>query len=157
MNFNSGLKSSKTDKWETPQALFDQLDAEFRFNLDACADETNHKCPLYFDRAQDGLAQSWAGYRVWCNPPYGRAVGDWVKKAYLETRDGVLGTVCVMLVASRTDTQWWHEYAMKATEIRFISGRVKFGDSQNGAPFPSAVLVFGTPRMPTISTMEVKL
>ena len=118
--------SSNTDEWETPQALFDRLDAEFKFNLDVCATAENAKCPRYFTKEINGLTQSWAGHRVWCNPPYGRAVGDFIRKAYLESKDNV-GTICVCLVASRTDTAWWHDYAMRASEIRLIRGRVKFG------------------------------
>lgn len=146
--------SSNTDEWETPQALFDRLDAEFRFTLDPCADSTNAKCARYYTKAEDGLKQSWAGHRVFCNPPYGRAVGDWVKKCYMEAVGG-LGTICVALVASRTDTRWWHDYAMRASEIRLIRGRVKFGGGANSAPFPSALLVFGTPTYPRFSVMEL--
>jgi hypothetical protein len=83
----------------------------------------------------NGLSESWAGKRVYCNPPYGRGVGDWLAKA----REAELA---VFLLPSRTDTKWWHEYAMKADEIRFLRGRLKFGDAKNGAPFPSVVLVY---------------
>lgn len=146
--------SSNTDEWETPQALFDRLDAEFKFNLDVCATAENAKCPRYFTKEINGLTQPWAGHRVWCNPPYGRAVGDWVKKCYMEAVGG-LGTICVALVASRTDTRWWRDYAMRASEIRLIRGRVKFGGGANSAPFPSALLVFGTPTYPRFSVMEL--
>lgn len=72
--------SSKTDEWATPQEFFDALNKEFRFNLDPCADKKNAKCKNFFTKKQDGLMQSWKGKRIFCNPPYGRVIGDWVKK-----------------------------------------------------------------------------
>ena len=93
---NKGLFSSKTDQWATPQEFFDELDREFHFDLDPCADESNHKTPEYFTKEQDGLLQDWSGRRVFCNPPYGRAIAAWVEKAYREgTKDG---TIVVMLI-----------------------------------------------------------
>jgi phage N-6-adenine-methyltransferase len=102
-----------------------------------CADDHNAKCKRYFTKEQDGLVQNWQG-SVWCNPPYGKEIGKWLKKAYESYLDGAR---VVLLVPARTDTAWWHDYAMKG-EIRFIRGRLKFGDSKNSAPFPSAVIVF---------------
>ena len=151
-----GVWSSDTDEWATPDDLFNRLNSEFRFNLDACATSDNTKCDDFFTKEQNGLIQSWAGRRVWCNPPYGRAVASFVKKAFLETTGGVgLGAICVCLVAARTDTAWWQDYAMRASEIRLIRGRIKFGASKSGAPFPSALLIFGTPTYPKFTTMEV--
>ncbi len=150
-----GVFSSETDEWATPQSLFDRLNQEFRFDLDVCATAENAKCADFYTKEQDGLKQSWRGHRVWCNPPYGRAVGDFVKKAYLETRGGEVDTICVCLVASRTDTAWWQDYAMRASEIRLIRGRVKFGGAVSGAPFPSALLIFGTPTYPRFTSMEL--
>jgi phage N-6-adenine-methyltransferase len=129
--------SSASDNWATPQYFFDQLDREFGFNLDVCASAENAKTARYFDVAKDGLSQEWRGI-VWCNPPYGREIGKWIKKAY---ESSLQGSVVVCLVPARTDTKWWHDYAMKG-EIRFIKGRLKFGDSKNSAPFPSAVIVY---------------
>jgi phage N-6-adenine-methyltransferase len=129
------LFSSKTDLWETPQDLFNKLNAEFHFTLDACAIPENAKCRNYYTPEQNGLAQSWAGV-VWCNPPYGRKVGDWVCKA-AESHCTV-----VMLLPARTDTRWFHDYIYGKTEIRFIRGRLHFGGSKNSAPFPSMIVVF---------------
>lgn len=133
---NRGMYSSLTPEWATPQALFDKLDAEFNFTLDACATSDNAKVVNYY--ASDSLEHGWYG-TVWCNPPYGREIGRWTHKAWQAAHDGA---TVVMLVPSRTDTQWWHKDIMKATEIRFIEGRLKFGDSRNSAPFPSAIVVF---------------
>lgn len=135
--------SSKTDQWATPQDFFDKLNEEFHFTLDPCADETNHKCELYFNREQNGLIQNWGGHRVFCNPPYGSEIKHWVEKCYKETQNG-LCELAVMLIPSRTDTRWFHDYIYKKpnVEIRFIKGRLKFGDSNNSAPFPSMVVVF---------------
>lgn len=94
--------SSKTDEWSTPQAFFDELDAEFHFTLDAAADATNHKCDQYYDKAHDGLENPWGGV-TWCNPPYGRQIGKWVRKAYEEHNNN--GTTVVMLLPARTDTK----------------------------------------------------
>lgn len=132
--------SSKTDQWATPQDFFERLDKEFGFNLDPCADETNHKCDTYFDKSQDGLKQNWEGYRVFCNPPYGREIGKWVQKCYEESRKA--NTLVVMLVPARTDTKWFHDYVYGKAEVRYVRGRLKFGDSKNAAPFPSMVVIY---------------
>lgn len=134
--------SSQTDQWATPQNLFNELNDEFHFTLDPCADDTNHKCDLYFTKEQDGLSQDWAGHIVFCNPPYGREIGKWVEKCYRETKNRPFETVCVMLIPARTDTKWFHDYIYNIHEIRFIKGRLKFGNSKNSAPFPSMVVVF---------------
>lgn len=136
---NAVFYSSKTDMWATPQDFFDALDAEFHFTLDACAVKENAKCEAYYTPEQDGLDQPWTG-RVWCNPPYGRNVGQWVKKAH-DTASG--GGFVVMLLPARTDTRWFHDYIYGKTEVRFIKGRLKFGSCQNAAPFPSMVVIFG--------------
>lgn len=130
--------SSASDNWATPQYFFDALDAEFKFTLDACADAENHKCARYFSAADDGLSQQWAPATVWLNPPYGRAIGRWVQKAFDEW---TAGATVVCLVPARTDTRWWHDYAMSA-QIRFVRGRLKFGGCASNAPFPNAVLIF---------------
>lgn len=132
--------SSKTDLWETPQDFFDRLNDEFHFNVDVCATPENAKCDKYFTKENDGLSQSWGmGHTCWCNPPYGREIGKWVQKAYLSSRDG---NTVVMLLPARTDTKWFHEYIYNQAEIRFIKGRLKFGNSKNSAPFPSMIVVF---------------
>lgn len=127
--------SSKTDMWATPQAFFDELDREFHFTLDACAIKENAKCDRFFSPEDDGISQEWIG-TVWCNPPYGRAIGNWVKKA-AESKATV-----VMLLPARTDTRWFHDYIYQKAEVRFIKGRIKFGESKNAAPFPSMVVIF---------------
>jgi len=134
--------SSATDLWETPQAFFDELNAIFGFGLDVCATPENAKCPRYFTKETDGLAQEWKGV-CWMNPPYGREIGQWMAKAY---RSALSGATVVCLVPARTDTVWWHDYAAKG-EVRFVKGRLKFGDAKNSAPFPSAVIVFRPPMM----------
>lgn len=134
--------SSKTDLWETPQAFFDCLNSEFNFDIDVCATSENAKCNTFFTKEQDGLTQPWRGV-CWCNPPYGREIGKWVQKAYFSSKDD--GATVVMLLPARTDTKWFHEYIYHQSEIRFIKGRLKFGDSANSAPFPSMVVIFRSP------------
>ena len=133
--------SSATDEWETPQELFDKLDSEFHFELDVCANESNHKCDKYYTKAQDGLSMPWtAECAIWCNPPYGREIGKWVSRAWHASSD----TTVVVLLPARTDTRWFHDYIYKKpnVEVRFIKGRLKFGNSKNSAPFPSMIVVF---------------
>jgi len=137
--------SSKTDQWATPQAFFDELNQEFNFNLDPCADEQNHKCERFFTVKENGLAQDWGGYRVFCNPPYGSAIKEWVAKCYWEGHKE--NTLVVLLIPARTDTAYFHDYIQHRAEIRFIRGRLKFGSSQTGAPFPSMVVIFRGPKM----------
>lgn len=132
--------SSATDEWATPPDFFAELNREFRFNLDPCATDENHKCPRYFTREQNGLAQEWGGYRVFVNPPYGREIGAWVKKAAEEAEKP--GTLVVMLLPARTDTRWFHDYIYHRAAVRFIRGRLKFGGCSNAAPFPSMVVIF---------------
>jgi len=140
MVINKGLFSSKSDEWETPQDLFDRLDAEFHFTLDPCATLENTKCEKYYTRKDNGLLQDWANHTVFVNPPYGRKIGKWVKKSFCEALDH--GIIVVMLIPARTDTRYWHKYVMKANEIRFIKGRLYFGDGTKRAPFPSTVVIF---------------
>lgn len=136
--------SSKTDLWATPPDFFAKLDREFDFDIDVCALAENAKCQTYFTPEQDGLAQDWRGV-CWMNPPYGREIGKWVRKAFESAR---LGATVVCLLPARTDTSWWHDFVTRASEIRFVRGRLKFGASANSAPFPSAIVVFGPPARP---------
>lgn len=129
--------SSKTDLWATPQEFFDKLNEEFNFTLDVCATLENAKCSRFYTIDDDGLSQSWTG-TVWCNPPYGRQIGKWIQKGH---ESSLGGATVVMLIPSRTDTKYWHDFVMKG-EVRFIKGRLKFGDAKANAPFPSAVVVF---------------
>ena len=135
-----GVFSSTTDLWATPQDFFDKLNDEFHFDLDPCATPDNAKCPIFFTKEEDGLSKDWQGYRVFCNPPYGRAIAAWVKKCYEESRKS--DTLVVMLIPARTDTSYFHDYIYHKAELRFIRGRLKFGGSQQGAPFPSMVVIF---------------
>ena len=130
MSLNRGLFTSASEHWETPLDLYAVLDAEFAFDDDPC--------PLKSE--EDGLVRPW-GKTTFVNPPYGSAIGKWMKKAYNESRKG---KTVVCLIPSRTDTRWWHEYVMQAREIRFLRGRLRFGDAVNSAPFPSAIAVFRT-------------
>lgn len=132
--------SSETDEWATPQGFFDAVNREFNFDLDVCALPSSAKCDRYFTPDDDGLAQEWTG-SVWMNPPYGSEIVDWVKKAHDSAVDG---TTVVALVPARVDTHWWWNHCRFA-EIRFIKGRLKFGNVGTAAPFPSALVVFGRP------------
>lgn len=129
--------SRKTTLWATPQDFFDKLDEEFGFDLDVCATPENAKCAHYFTELDDGLTQRWHG-TVWMNPPYGRKIGEWVRKAQESAREGA---TVVCLVPARTDTRWWHDHVMVG-EIRFVRGRLKFGGAKFNAPFPCAVVIF---------------
>ena len=132
--------SSKTDMWSTPQKFYDKLNDEFNFTLDPCATEDNAKCDNFFTVDDDGLKQDWSGNIVFCNPPYGRAIKDWIKKSYEESLKN--NTTVVMLIPSRTDTIYFHDFIYGKAEIRFIKGRLKFGDAKNSAPFPSIVVIY---------------
>jgi len=132
--------SSKNDSWSTPQSFFDKLNKTYNFTLDPCATDTSHKCDKYYTGKQDGLSKSWSGETVFMNPPYGRGIKHWLKKAYEESRNENTTVVC--LIPARTDTKYWHEYCMKAEKIYFVKGRLKFGGATNSAPFPSCVVVF---------------
>ena len=131
------LFSSASCEWETPLRLFDELDKEFRFDLDVCAAPENAKCSRYFTKSDDGLTKEWRS-RCWMNPPYGREISKWVSKAYEQSLNGSL---VVSLLPARTDTAWFHDYCTKG-EIRFLRGRLKFGKSKNPAPFPSMIVIF---------------
>ena len=139
--------SSENGEWGTPRDFFDKLDSEFHFTLDVCASNLNHKCDEYFTMEQDCFKQSWVrdGY-FWMNPPYGRDIIHFIRKAVQETLCGAKG---VILVPSRTDTAWWsllwnhkaHRPRKWVKQIRFVRGRLKFEGAPNAAPFPSAVIV----------------
>ena len=131
--------SSKNSCWTTPQNFYDKLNKEFEFTLDPCADDYNHKCDKYFTEADDGLSQSWAGNKVFCNPPYGKEIKKWVKKAWEEAKQE--NTIIILLIPARTDTSYFHDYIYGEHEIRFIRGRLKFGEGKNSAPFPSMIVI----------------
>ena len=138
------LFSSKSNEWSTPQDFFDELDAEFHFDLDPCADDSNHKCEKYFTKEEDGLAQDWGGHRVFCNPPYGKEIKDWVRKCYYEAHKD--NTIVVLLIPARTDTTYFQDYIYHRAEVRFIRGRLRFS-GKDGAPFPSMLAIFRAPGM----------
>ncbi|MDD5006757.1 MAG: DNA N-6-adenine-methyltransferase [Candidatus Omnitrophica bacterium] len=150
---SKGLFTSNSDSWETPQYFFDKLNEEFNFDVDVCATPENAKCRRFITKEQNGLSLSWemycalvrvSGGRVWMNPPYGREIGKWVKKAYEEGRKS--GITVVGLLPARTDTKWFHDYIYGKAEIRFIKGRLRFVDGKNSAPFPSMVVIWGGKR-----------
>lgn len=136
---NDVLFSSKSDEWATPADLFNELNKEFSFTLDPCATDQNHKCEKYFTIEDDGLSKSWQNEIVFCNPPYSK-IKIWVEKCAKEARQN--GAIVVLLIPARTDTKYFHNYIYHKCEIRFIKGRLKFGDSKNSAPFPSMVCIF---------------
>lgn len=131
--------SHNSDEWATPDDVFQELDKEFSFNLDPCATKDNHKCDKYYTMSENGLSQSWGGYRVFCNPPYSK-IGLWVEKAYREAQKD--NTIVVLLIPARTDTRYFHRYIYHRSEVRFIKGRLKFNKSKNSAPFPSMIVIF---------------
>lgn len=131
--------SSASIDWPTAPEYFARLRRLFNFTLDPCASAENAKCPVFFDIRQDGLSQPWrTGGAVFMNPPYGRDIGKWVKKAYEES---LKGTPVVCLLPARTDTAWWQDYCTKGL-VRFVRGRLRFGGASNSAPFPSAIVIF---------------
>lgn len=138
MYMNDILFSSNKMDWETPQDLFDKLNTKYNFTIDVASNELNHKCKRYYTEKEDGLKQDWSNERVYCNPPYGREIGKWVKKAF-ESK-----CLSVFLVPARTDTKWFHEfvYNKENVEYEFLKGRLKFVGSKNSAPFPSMIIIF---------------
>jgi len=141
--------SSKRQDWRTPQNFFNQINAEFGFDLDASATKENAKCNVFLSEgADDALTVTWSDYgsRAFMNPPYGREIGKFVKKA------SESGIFVACLVPSRTDTKWWHEYVIpRASEVRFIRGRLKFDGHRNSAPFPSALVIYNKHTLRSIS------
>ena len=139
------MPKALTDDWATPQKLYDELNQEFNFVLDCAASSTNHKAPNWFGldhpekSHQDGLNADWSQYggSIYCNPPYGRQAAFWVEKAFEESKKQVV----VLLLPSRTDTRWFHQWIYPKAEIRFIKGRVKYGDGTAPAPFPSMIVI----------------
>lgn len=158
--------SSKSNEWATPDLLFQKYNEKFNFTLDAAATAENAKCAKFYTEAENGLAQDWSGETVWLNPPYGRQIGKWIRKAYEESLKGV---TVVCLIPARTDTSYWHDFIFKGkAEIEYLRGRVKFGSPEywawfweqefidgkknklfkkygkkTGAPFPSAIVIYG--------------
>lgn len=142
MRLDRAESDAPRNDWETPRWLFDQLDAEFGFQLDAAASPENALCEHYFDMKANALWMDWTPSPVWCNPPYGRGIDRWVAKAYMEGGRRRSSVVCLLPVS--TSTPWWHQYVLAATEIRFLVGRLRFGGIDCNAPFDSVVVVFNS-------------
>lgn len=133
----TGLFSSLTDNWATPKRFFDRLDKVFHFTVDVCASVGNAKCAHYYDKATNGLSQNWDHEVVWMNPPYGRQIIHWVKKAS-ETKGIVVG-----LLPSRTDPKWFQDHVLDKAVVIYLGGRLRFGDESKPAPFGSILAVWG--------------
>jgi len=138
VTLNRGLFTSARGDWATPQEVFDGLDAEFHFDLDPCAVPETAKCKQYYTGIE-GLLRPWDG-RVFCNPPYGRYIGNWVQKCAGAVHQEA--QIVVALLPSRTDTAWFHDYVLSCDEIRFMRGRLHFDGYDNGAPFPSLIAIW---------------
>ena len=137
--------SSYRMDWETPIEFFNKYDDIYKFTLDVCCLPETAKCNRFFTPTDDGLTQDWSKDVCWMNPPYGRSIGLWIKKAYEES---LKGAIVVCLLPSRTDTNWWWNYCMKG-QIEFIKGRLKFRGKNkegtyvnNNATFASAIVIF---------------
>jgi len=137
---DKALFASGNTEWETPQDFFDILNKVCNFDIDVCATAKNAKCKNYFNKEQDGLSKEWHG-TAWCNPPYGRDVEKWVKKAVDECHKN--HTRVVMLLPARTDTNWIHKHVFGTAKVIFLKGRLKFGNCVNTAPFPSMLALYG--------------
>ena len=140
MALQKAMVSSKSNEWDTPMSFFKLLDDEFNFTLDPCCREDTAKCKKFYTIVDDGLKQDWSKDVVFMNPPYGGHTGDWIKKALEESKKGA---TVVCLIVSSTDRSYWHEYIFPfASQVRFVRGRIKFGNSKSTAPFASAVVIF---------------
>lgn len=151
MSIHESLFSNGSEDWPTPQAFYNVLNDEFGFSLDPCASSANAKCKRFFTKDDDGLTRDWGTHHVFCNPPYGRKMRDWARKCFDASQRGA---TVVLLAHARTDTQWFHHWVYgKAAEIRFVKGRLKFGDGTTPAPFPSLVAVFRPRATPAKSSI----
>lgn len=133
------LFTSNSDEWETPLELYTRLNERFKFTLDPCSTKENHLCDKYYTKEDNGLCKSWKGQTVFVNPPYSN-IKAWVEKCYKEHETN--GTTIVMLIPSRTDTRYFHEYIYHKADIEFIKGRLRFSNSKNSAPFPSMIVIY---------------
>ena len=139
MAINTALYSSRTEEWPTPKALFAALNREFGFTLDPCATRANAACSRYFTKVDDGLAQDWGVHTVFCNPPYGRQIAAWAEKCFCAAQ---AGATVVLLIPSRTDTRYFHDWIYNKAEVRFLRGRLRYGDGPQSAPFPSLIAIY---------------
>lgn len=143
---HSALRTSDCMEWATPQDFFNRLDHVYEFQLDASASAKNAKCARFFSKKDDGLSQDWYPFRrVWLNPPYGRGIEHWMRKAWEESLKGCL-VVC--LVPARTDTKWWQSWVTDKAQVTFVPGRLKYVNTRQNkvgsAPFPSALVIYGS-------------
>lgn len=152
-------KDNSKDDWETPPYFFKLLDDIFHFTLDPCATDKNHKCAQYYTKEENGLLMNWGTERVFVNPPFSN-IKEWTKKCYNEGRYSP-NTIVVMIIPSRTDTKYWHDYIMRANEIWFCKKRVNFLRNgikpKAGATFPLAIVIFKSINnlyTPTIKSFE---
>lgn len=139
MTISPVLYSSRSEEWATPADFFAALDDEFGFTLDPCATRLNAKCRTFYTKDDNGLVQDWGQHSVFCNPPYGRDIGEWAKKCFLAAK---AGATVVLLVHARTDTRYFHDWIYGKAELRFVRGRLKFGDGTQSAPFPSLLAIY---------------
>jgi len=140
MALQKAMVSSKSNEWSTPWDFFNELNKEFEFTLDPCCTHENAKCKKYYTLKEDGLKQDWSNEVVFMNPPYGGNTRIWMEKAYNES---LKGAIIVCLIVSSTDRSYWHDFIFpKAAQIRWVRGRIKFGNSKSTAPFASAIVIF---------------
>ena len=145
---SAALFSSRSGDWATPEDRFAEWDREFGFTLDVCSDHLNAKCDQYYTTHDDGLTQPWVGM-AWCNPPYGRTVGQWSAKGIAEAHENRKCRGVVFLLPARTDTRWFHDliwdtssaHPRTGISVRFLRGRLRFNDATTGAPFPSMLVI----------------
>src|SRR5947209_845383 len=133
------LFSSDSEEWATPPSLFEKLDRRYHFTLDPCATPENALCPTYFTKEDDGLQQDWKDHRCFVNPPYGRQMRAWARKCFEAAQAGAL---VVLLAHARVDTRWYHEWVEGKAKVTFLRGRLRFGDAESSAPFPSMLAVY---------------
>jgi phage N-6-adenine-methyltransferase len=148
MTISHVLYSSRSEEWATPADFFAALAGEFDFTLDPCATRQNAKCRHYYTKADNGLVQDWGQHVVFCNPPYGRDIGEWARKCFLAAKSGA---TVVLLVHARTDTRYFHDWIYGKAELRFVRGRLKFGDGRQSAPFPSLVAIYRPDSVATLA------
>lgn len=157
MAYPEALLSSRSVEWPTPKTFYQRLHKEFGFTLDPCATKANAKCARFYTINDDGLSKDWGQHRVFCNPPYGRPLRHWIEKAIQASSKGAL---VVMLLPASTGTKWFHELVLGKAELRFVKGRLQFGDAGMSAPFSSVVAVYRPTtcgariRMDTVSAMK---
>ena len=147
---NKGLFTSDKDNWQTPKWLFDKLNKHFKFDLDVCADDLNALCDKYYTSYDSCLDKDWEMCNF-MNPPYGREISKFVKKAYDEWLNNDCTTVA--LLPARTDTKWFHNSIYNKSHIYFIRGSLKFNDQPNSAPFPSMIVFWGVEDQRSLNAM----